>query len=127
MTSPRHGFYIREQVIVTTPSTVDEERTEDQTQDPTWEPSRQQEGQMTPEGIEDRYWLRSRVRDRQGEPPAIVDETSTDMVNNEVDAETVGTEPSANIPPEAGDDTGQGEQIESTRRYNLRPLPGRKI
>jgi hypothetical protein len=49
------------------------------------------------------------------------------MVNNEVDAEIVGMEPSIEIPPEAGDDTGQGERTKSTRRYNLRPLPGRKF
>jgi hypothetical protein len=113
---------------------VNEERTEDQTQDPTWEPSRQQEIQImtegtsdTEEGIGDRYWLRKRVRDRQGESSAIVDKTSTDVGNEEVDTEIAGMELSAIIPPEAGDDTGQGERTESTHRYNLRPLPGRKI
>ncbi|PNF24708.1 hypothetical protein B7P43_G17353 [Cryptotermes secundus] len=106
------------------------ERTEDRSQDPTWEPSRHQEVQRATDKTPDtgretgaRYWLRS----RQGEDTVTSDETPTEREGEGSDPEETDAEPRPSGLPETGNVPEHEEGTEQHPRYNLPPLPGRKI
>ena len=113
-----------------TPTTLTGERTEDRSQDPTWEPSRHQEVQRATDKTPDtgretgaRYWLRS----RQGEDTVASDATPTEREGEGSDPEETDAEPRPSGLPETGNVPEHEEGTEQPPRYNLRPLPGRKI
>jgi hypothetical protein len=98
---------------------------EDQTQDPTWKPRVQLETRTTDDRIEARhgYWLRDRSLDMQAAPSDDVSE----VVEKQIDNAARGTEPLESPIVEAGQEQIRDEGNDSTPRYNLRPLPGRKL
>jgi transposase InsO family protein len=96
-------------------------------QDPTWErPEVRMSAEESPgTGSETGagYWLRS----RQGESTVAPNETLTGIGGEGMDSEPAEVEPSPIELRETGNVLLQEEGTEHRPRYNLRPLPGRKI
>jgi hypothetical protein len=120
-----HGINI-DGFLYTQPATTDEEdrgngEDEAQATDPTWNPGGRQEISVDdgppPDGEEPkgRYWLRSRQREHSPEGQA----THQDEGNDEAEADVGEDDPTTDATAE--------ESAVPTQRYNLRPLPGRRI
>jgi hypothetical protein len=125
ITSPHpylHPSYDNESVV--NPPVETNDGHEDQIQDPTWKPGAQLETQDNQDRVAGRheYWLRDRPTNRQ----TVSSDDTPEVALETNDSESAEVDPPTNQPVETGQDETRNESNQ-IRRYNFRPLPGKKL
>ena len=115
------------------------EDTKEQTQDPNWEPTTHSRTRTYNYGYVEvggdgkattRYSVKNRLEECRGDvgDSSQVSEGAGGATRPEhLDTEVVNPGPAPNSTDVCEDGTNQGRKCDSAPRYNLRPLPGRKL